>query len=154
MYRQLLSTYTQNIYSGCFKTRGMSVSSYTSFPLFRTLWSPVGNPALMRFSGSRQGFFALTERLNLARTLAGGCLAIMAILSEFSCAWERILLNFFTIEIPCQVYLSVLSRCHALTATADTHDCTPVEGLLCVTWKVWGSAGRGGEGGVSNKPWP
>ena len=27
--------YTQNIYSGPFKTRGMSVSKATSFPLFR-----------------------------------------------------------------------------------------------------------------------
>ena len=61
----LLLQYTQNIYSRPFKMRGMSVSTYTSFPLFRALWSPVGNPALMRFSGLRQGFFALTKRLNL-----------------------------------------------------------------------------------------
>ena len=72
------------------------MGKYTSFLPFRALRSPAGNPALLRFSRSRQGFFALTERLNLVgRTLAS------------------------------TNYLLVL------TAT-DTHDCTPVEGLLCV----------------------
>ena len=58
------------------------MSKYTSFPLFRALWSPVGDPALLRFSGPRQGFFALTERRSQARTLAGACLTIMVKLSH------------------------------------------------------------------------
>ena len=41
--------------------------------------------------------------------------------------------------MPCQVYLSVLSVCHALT-TSGTVDCTPVEDLLCV--EVGGGGGR------------
>ena len=78
------------------------------------------------------GLFRSYRRRFLARALAGACLAIMAILSEFSCGWERVLLNFPTIEMPCQVYLPVLSGCHALT-TSDTDDCMPIEDLLFVT---------------------